>query len=1321
MCQVGESSKPAGSGKIGRKGIGFKSVFQISDAPMLVSPPFQFCFDTVARGIFGYIVPSWVDAPADFVPPRLRPLLCGLVGGAGSGGAVGRTGTLLVCPFAPSAERNLLRGLQFDGLALAFLKNLKQIRLVSTGGGGSAQSSSGGAAAGGRGGGEESRPDGPSSHEYRVERATVSEEIEPMAGGFGGVLKGIGVRSHTLCTCTIIESAQSASGAVRETRKHFRLHSYSVLKYKADADRAGAAAAAATTTVCLAFPVGSDQTPRRSDEGELVFAYLPVTAAGFGFAIQADFELVASRQDVSEHSGNHVLLGRIPGLFVHAVLSDPALGEDAFPCYLPDLTAIRKDRSGGGRKWCTLASALHRATESFMTVRTEDDDRVRRRHAVLRPRHLSCALVPNGVLKAVSDKSFAHADAEVDLVGCLEACPVGVVLDCLRKVFQEIEEAQPERTAEALPQAWRYLSAEYAAAREQRQGAAGQNEEEGGALGAIVEALVGGTDPSSPPPLRIFPVRGSSTLRLHSEHGAPLCWGLSPSLTQHGASLLRLADRIVPQLDLERIRGARTADGGDVVDVDAVEALMRRLRVREATHAELEQQLKTCFRFGLAVTVEPDLWWDAYKYAESLGHARGLADFVDGAAVALPVSDSRVVSSRDVRRLSVSLPCLLGLRRKHSSSAKSTLALPPSAAATWGGLLRWELAMATAFGVTFPQADAERMPLESLSSLAHELIDAVVDARCQGDLAALSALSRLLEVYEERLGGFLANLKRAMCTSYYPERSLLEPRAADWRGRGRLPFDATCSPRYIEELMAFAMVADDASSDLLETRLTLLRLQEERGEPGEGYESAAEELGSDEEEGQATKAGDAASSAEGAETTEVEDEAAPTTADEGAVDEAVWSVLHHLLGFRHVFAPRDSTWVLYGALQLEGDSRSHPAIHASGTPLEPLVTSLARAALTAPSTSDASSGAGGCAPTLWPCICCAGGVWVGSEFVLLRQCVWDVSDLVVWGALQRVGCRDGRIVELRRALSSFLHEAHPQQELWEEHGMLAPRDVLAHLGECCMHGRSSQPPLPYPAAIDMMLGEVLPWLLARDGTSDDDSDSVTTQLEEPFDDEEGDSQAASDESSIGSSCSALGVSEAAGRERPVYAASEESIACYSAVLASSSAASRSKAWAVPVPTAAGTRQKVVLTAKEGRAARSEERLLVLPDAAHWPVATAHVLQHFAADCLHPTLAPTFAFMLMAGRRGGLETPCARIQRSFHRSLRLAAQGGEDEVWALVTELYERPAASAAPSIRAIPALFSPNDHWEVLLWAAITCATEWHRALEADYVFMSSN
>ena len=72
-----------------------------------------------------------------------------------------------------------------------------------------------------------------------------------------------------------------------------------------------------------------------------------------------------------------------------------------------------------------------------------------------------------------------------------------------------------------------------------------------------MDTLIGGVGSSpkeSLPPLRIFPVRGSSTLRLHSEHGVPLCLGLSPSLTA-SASIARLAERIVPQLDLQRLRG----------------------------------------------------------------------------------------------------------------------------------------------------------------------------------------------------------------------------------------------------------------------------------------------------------------------------------------------------------------------------------------------------------------------------------------------------------------------------------------------------------------------------------------------------------------------------------------------------------------------------------------------------------------------------------------------------------------------------------------------------------------------------------------------
>eukprot|EP00966_Prymnesium_polylepis_P030166 701293-Prymnesium_polylepis.1 len=132
MCQVGESSKLAGRGKIGRKGIGFKSVFQISDRPVVLSPPFQFCFDTVAQGIFGYIVPSWVDEPEEHVPEAHHPLLRRLFP---VGGNASNSGTLLVCPFSARVRgADLMRDHGFDGLALAFLKNLEKITFVASSG-----------------------------------------------------------------------------------------------------------------------------------------------------------------------------------------------------------------------------------------------------------------------------------------------------------------------------------------------------------------------------------------------------------------------------------------------------------------------------------------------------------------------------------------------------------------------------------------------------------------------------------------------------------------------------------------------------------------------------------------------------------------------------------------------------------------------------------------------------------------------------------------------------------------------------------------------------------------------------------------------------------------------------------------------------------------------------------------------------------------------------------------------------------------------------------------------------------------------------------
>lgn len=59
ICDVGRSTKAAKrSGYIGQKGIGFKSVFRVSDTPHVHSNGYHFMFDTTS-GHVGYILPHW--------------------------------------------------------------------------------------------------------------------------------------------------------------------------------------------------------------------------------------------------------------------------------------------------------------------------------------------------------------------------------------------------------------------------------------------------------------------------------------------------------------------------------------------------------------------------------------------------------------------------------------------------------------------------------------------------------------------------------------------------------------------------------------------------------------------------------------------------------------------------------------------------------------------------------------------------------------------------------------------------------------------------------------------------------------------------------------------------------------------------------------------------------------------------------------------------------------------------------------------------------------------------------------------------------------
>lgn len=62
ICTVGETTKEKGHGYIGEKGIGFKSVFRVTNNPYIFSNGYRFCLPEVDEETgLGYIVPQWVE------------------------------------------------------------------------------------------------------------------------------------------------------------------------------------------------------------------------------------------------------------------------------------------------------------------------------------------------------------------------------------------------------------------------------------------------------------------------------------------------------------------------------------------------------------------------------------------------------------------------------------------------------------------------------------------------------------------------------------------------------------------------------------------------------------------------------------------------------------------------------------------------------------------------------------------------------------------------------------------------------------------------------------------------------------------------------------------------------------------------------------------------------------------------------------------------------------------------------------------------------------------------------------------------------------
>jgi hypothetical protein len=112
LCSAGESSKKNKSGYIGEKGIGFKSVFKVTDAPEIHSNGYHFQFNrSDPNDLLGYVVPNWIE-------PRAPTTI---------------DATTVVLPSKPGQEFQSELLCDLDATLLLFLAQLRRIEITADG------------------------------------------------------------------------------------------------------------------------------------------------------------------------------------------------------------------------------------------------------------------------------------------------------------------------------------------------------------------------------------------------------------------------------------------------------------------------------------------------------------------------------------------------------------------------------------------------------------------------------------------------------------------------------------------------------------------------------------------------------------------------------------------------------------------------------------------------------------------------------------------------------------------------------------------------------------------------------------------------------------------------------------------------------------------------------------------------------------------------------------------------------------------------------------------------------------------------------------
>ena len=262
LCSVAKSKKTKVDGYIGEKGIGFKSVFRVTDEPYISSNGFTFSLPLHdAESGLGYVIPVWHDELPEGIDPGLTNIRL------------------------PLNQKGLQEPPQIADIhpsLLLFLKKLRRIEIRN----------------------------GCGSSTKWITREGEGNRIF------------IRTDASTDRWVVVRRSLEVPAGIVEEKRKEVK-----------------------TVEVVLAFPMTEDGTADASAERS-VFAFLPIRQYGFRFAIQADFILTSSREDVREElTWNQWLRDCIAPLFANAVSifkKDAGLRTN-FLAYVPSAKYVTDD------------------------------------------------------------------------------------------------------------------------------------------------------------------------------------------------------------------------------------------------------------------------------------------------------------------------------------------------------------------------------------------------------------------------------------------------------------------------------------------------------------------------------------------------------------------------------------------------------------------------------------------------------------------------------------------------------------------------------------------------------------------------------------------------------------------------------------------------------------------------------------------------------------------------------------------------------------------------------------------------------------------